>query len=760
MFDVLGDMFQGIIDFFNGILDAIGSVVDHLFAWGGFFFVLFLIWLFFFTCRCFFFHFIRKLGLYNHEHFRFYPRLPWRSALRPFLGVERWIANLAMGKKQNARWAGPIEKMCAMFKPGMVFIGRMHMFNFGWFQPIGLHTTRHLAMVAGTGSGKTTSVISMLALHRGNAFVIDPKGQITDAVFNRCGTGYREVFGKGGRAMALDPNGIIDGLKSACWNPFDELHQIEDREGPEAVPEMAAKMAEALIQQDSNTQPVFANAAREFVKALILHVYTTEDHENQTLMRVRELLTRGVQDAATQGPKAPLTPIQRLVMLMDQNTRYAAIGNAISTVKEALKRDNQGTFLSSANIQLGWLDFDNIREIMDTEGHPDFSLFDLKEKDLSLFVVAKTTDIQQTYTGWFRLLTVMSMQCFERSKRAPAHPCLFVIDEMPSLGRIEAIETAAPVMRSYGVQLLAITQDLDLLARAYPDSYGSFLGNADAIMWMGTNSQKSLEYLQDVLGGRTHDDGAERPIAYAQQLGRFMQPKRNNMIVTFNGGRPMKLKVPHYFRELPVYHYEEDDNHRAPALRRFGRWLMGGDHEDHIEARGRWPVFKRIMAWTTALPLAYLGVSLWWGLITGIGLALFGSWYVPAYLIYFIAACLTTCWMIVLPNHWSPRVTRLMKLCGIIMALPLVLSAVGSGIYWAVTGFYLDPPDGGYWIFDLVYSKDTPVMHRTYANLTIGFGLVAGFIAGLSASTAELSQARAEQQEKEARKKAAKRRGR
>ena len=47
MFDVLGDMFQGIIDFFNGILDAIGSVVDHLFAWGGFFFVLFLIWLFF-----------------------------------------------------------------------------------------------------------------------------------------------------------------------------------------------------------------------------------------------------------------------------------------------------------------------------------------------------------------------------------------------------------------------------------------------------------------------------------------------------------------------------------------------------------------------------------------------------------------------------------------------------------------------------------------------------------------------------------------
>jgi hypothetical protein len=513
---------------------------------------------------------LRICGLYNPDHYRFFPRVPWRFAFPLFLRLDHWLADFAMGKKQNAKWAGPLERMAMMYKPGMLLLGRLRVLNIGWLMPVGMRTRRHLVMVATTGAGKTTSVISMLALHRGNSFVIDPKGQIAAALLDRMGGGGTGIIGKGRKALTLDPNRVVSDHPSACWNPFDELHQIEEREGREAVPEVAAKMAEALIQQDGQSQPIFANAAREFVKALVLHIYSREERGNQTLMTLRRMLCQGIQDTDQDG-SLPLTPIQNLLMQMDFNRSFEAIGNAIGTVRDALKKQNEGSFLSSAKVQLGWIDFDSIAAI---SGRSDFSLFDLKDGDLNLFIVGKPSDVRETYTGWFRLLTVMGMQAFERSTNRPAHPTMFVIDEMPSLGYIEVLEKAAPVMRGYGVQLLAITQDLALLQKAYPDGWSTFIGNADAVFWMATNHSESLRYLQQELGGRTSKDGEDRPIAYGEQLRRFLEPERGNIIVTRNGARPLRLKVPHYFRELPVYYYQTDPNERETIARAKARDIL------------------------------------------------------------------------------------------------------------------------------------------------------------------------------------------
>ena len=43
--------------------------------------------------------------------------------------------------------------------------------------------------------------------------------------------------------------------------------------------------------------------------------------------------------------------------------------------------------------------------------------------------------------------------------------------------------TAAPLMRGYGVRLLIITQDLEKLAKAYPQEWEGFFGNAQ-IVWV------------------------------------------------------------------------------------------------------------------------------------------------------------------------------------------------------------------------------------------------------------------------------------
>ncbi len=58
------------------------------------------------------------------------------------------------------------------------------------------------------------------------------------------------------------------------------------------------------------------------------------------------------------------------------------------------------------------------------------------------------------------MLCVLGLYAFETVEGGLQYPCLFAIDEMPSLGYSEAIETAPKLMRGFGVRLLVVTQDI------------------------------------------------------------------------------------------------------------------------------------------------------------------------------------------------------------------------------------------------------------------------------------------------------------
>src|SRR5690606_32996001 len=119
-------------------------------------------------------------------------------------------------------------------------------------------------------------------------------------------------------------------------------------------------------------------------------------------------------------------------------------------------------------------------------------------------------------------------------------PCLLAVDEMPAQGYNRAIETAAPVMRSYGLQLLAIAQDIAGVKAAYPTTWETFISNADAVFWMAANSQETISYLEKVSAQRRtwrrsmkrkRTIERERPLMYAEQIRRFLDPARGRVIV-------------------------------------------------------------------------------------------------------------------------------------------------------------------------------------------------------------------------------------
>lgn len=521
----------------------------------------------------------RNYGIWNPESFHNWLWLPWRSLVQLATRFTEWREEIMrMGSESTAGFASFLSASALVFRPGYVLLGRLRLLGFNLIQPLGFKAERHLAMIAGTGAGKTTFLITLLGLHKGNAFVIDPKGQITKVIANRRGHGGNGVRGLGMDVAILDPYKTVQGHQTSSWNALDELAKVEQREGKNAVVKYSMKMAEAIVPLDGD-KPYFPKTAREFLQALILHVYTTEPPEHRNLVRVRELATRGYHEHVKKGA------FEFLLEEMQINPAYnGAIANAGASLAGTGK--SFGDILSTLRSALKFLD---IPEVRDISMRSDFSLEDLKLGNLNLFVCAPTNAIREELSNWFRLLTVTGLDLFEKIPGNLEDACLFAVDEMPSLGYIEAIETSAPVMRSYGVRLLAIAQDLEKLQKAYPKGWRGFIGNADAVYWMGTNENETATYLAEKIGEKTHNkrkgwipffrktvSSKSASVLTPDQIRRFLDPRKQTMIVTRFGKRALRVGTMPYFRELPVYFYEHDAEHKEAAGRRTGRaWFEG-----------------------------------------------------------------------------------------------------------------------------------------------------------------------------------------
>ena len=194
----------------------------------------------------------------------------------------------------------------------------------------------------------------------------------------------------------------------------------------------------------------------------------------------------------------------------------------------------------------------------------------------------------------------MALGTFEDINRRLDRACLFCLDEMANLGKVEAIDTASSYMRSFGIRLLCIIQNIGQLKEAGYSNWETFTGNAAACWIMATKHSDNLAYVTGRLGKCTVKeklDGppwwwrpfskrmtrhglTERDVMTPDQTERFLA--QGNMIV-FRDQRALILKRDPYFKALPVCLYEADPDFRETWLRRQSRrffvWWLGRSEE-------------------------------------------------------------------------------------------------------------------------------------------------------------------------------------
>ena len=501
----------------------------------------------------------RRGGFFDPGTYHSWLWLPWRPVAGLWLKFNVWLDNeFRAGKRATGGFAGALHKLSLVYRPGDVFLGRLSLAGVGLFQPLGQKLERHLFMFAGTGAGKTTLLITMLGLHPGNAFVIDPKGQMATILRRRRGKGGEGIVGLGKDVAILDPYGVVSGVDSATWNPLEEIERAIEREGKEGAVKYAEKISEGLVRIEGK-QPFFPRAARKFLTGLILHVLTKEPKKKRNMLRVYELANMGYRDELEElrDDGKSVTSSQGfnfLLQEMSKNREYAAISAASATFDEA---KSAGEVMATLKVSLAVYDNEQLRAISESSS---FSLHDLKLGNQDVFVCAPAGAVNGELSGWFRMLTVLGLGIFEYISGDLKPKCFFAIDELPSLGNIEKLDKGPAVLRSYGVQLLGIAQTVQSLQDAYPQTWTTWVGNADAVYWMGTNDDATANYLAESLGIASRPDG-DRWVMSQEQVQRYLDPDRGNMIVTRFGKRALKVKAAPYYEELPVKYYDADPEH-------------------------------------------------------------------------------------------------------------------------------------------------------------------------------------------------------
>jgi type IV secretion system protein VirD4 len=333
----------------------------------------------------------------------------------------------------------------------------------------------------------------------------------------------------------------------------------------------------------SEKESYWDDAAKTFIRGLVLYVHAHEDQKRRNLLRLRELVMQGDVEGYDAAVKAGVEGIRKLTpfdVLMEKMklARGGPHGDAIASAAgsiDMMGEGQRGSVITTAQEHTAFLDIPEIRKVSES---CDFLLQDFKTDFKTVYLVLPINSLKGQEGRWLRMFVLLFIDMMMRVQQAPSPPVLLAIDEFPSLGRLEGIETVAPVMRSYGVRFWAVAQDISQLQAVYPDCWTGFIGGAEAVQFMGVNHPATAEFISERLGSwEVIREGRRdaRRLLDPEQVSRFLAKDHKNQIVWFGHKRPMKLKICPYFEYMPWWYYSRDGRFKERWRRSFWRALKG-----------------------------------------------------------------------------------------------------------------------------------------------------------------------------------------
>lgn len=455
-----------------------------------------------------------------------YGRPAFARATKP---VKRTLRLAGMGTGGSAAFAGQLDELQHPYREGRLFLGTS---LYGGAK-IGLDDDRHMITIASSGGGKNRSaIIPNLLLWPGSVLVLDPKGtNATVTARSRSGLGAVHV---------LDPFQEVQGPARNYRSRFNPLAAINPRSP--SISEDIRLIADALVLPEHGGAH-WDDGARTVLTGVMAHVLAVKASK-ATLFDVRELISMPLDNLreglANSGDTE--SPLGRLTL--------AAAGQLMTGKNEA------AGFLSTAKKNTNWLDSQAMRG---TLSGSDFVLTDLKTALTSLYVVIPFHLLQE-HSRFLRLFANLAIASMSRGKK-PDHAVLFILDEFYSLGRMDVLAKAVAGLRSYGIKLWPILQNLGQLMELYERNALTFMANTAAVQIFGVNDPETSQSVASRMGFRVvtiDDDRVRTQLREPDEVERLTGRAGGLQLILRNGEDPFLLRRANYDRMFEAGAYDPD----------------------------------------------------------------------------------------------------------------------------------------------------------------------------------------------------------
>lgn len=357
---------------------------------------------------------------------------------------------------------------------------------------IGLNAKAHrrnlnTLVCGGSGAGKTRFYCKPNLMQANTSFVIlDPKGEILRDVGNL-------LEKEGYEIRVLD---LISMEKSHCYNPFVYLQNDND------IQRLVTNLFKSTTPKGSQSNdPFWDTAASMLLLALIFYLHYEAPPEEQNFAMVMEMLRAGaIEDEEDPSP----SPLDKLFSSLEMdNPDHIALKYYHSYHSGSAKT------LKSIQITLAArLEKFNLESLAALTSTDELELATLGEKKVALFALIPDND-----TSFNFLVSILYTQLFQQLFYSADHlhngclpvPVHFLMDEFANVSLPDDFDKILSVMRSRGVSVSIILQNLAQLKALFEKQWESIVGNCDEFLYLGGNEQSTHKYVSELLGKATID---------------------------------------------------------------------------------------------------------------------------------------------------------------------------------------------------------------------------------------------------------------
>lgn len=431
---------------------------------------------------------------------------------------------------KGARFATPKEIDALRAENGMAF-GHVE------GSPLLLQNEKHVLIMASTRSGKGVSlIIPHLLRYPGSAFVLDPKGE------NAIATG-RQRGALNDKVLYLDPFGI-SGKPKARFNPLARFT-------PDNMEAESKALAAALVMGERGIRDHWTGSAQQLLAAVILHVVTSPAvlPEEKDLGTVRALLLRNINSV--------------LELMLESDAADGLLARLASSFLQTPEKEF-GSILSTAQRETEILDNPFIVAGLAASGPgEEVNFADWHKGTMSVFLCLSAPKFP-VFSRWLRLVLTSALDEMTDSLNPPPVPVCFMLDELATLGHLQAVENAVGLAAGYGIQLVTVFQDVAQMRDLYKGRWASFVGNAGVRAVFSLDDYETAHYWSQFMGGRLFETTSHQQDIYGmtkgQSKGETMRPLRSperlmlefskdKMLVLPQGSRPIVSGRVAYFND-------------------------------------------------------------------------------------------------------------------------------------------------------------------------------------------------------------------